>query len=499
MKKQTGGRVSRLVGGAVAASGLSLFVGSPLAAQQPPDPIRSTADVRPRLIDEHDRPYFRQTQSHRGFEIREPQFTVVATTSRDDARWAAGHVAAAWSHAARLASRWTPVQDNPDFGLNSLQVVIDGEPLRERDAPATSVNVVGIQTQVVIRVGSGQPPLADQVVRLREATALAMLHTAGLDSAAPPWVVAGIAAYAGRQGLSEGQQKAAAAGPQAEHLGGQQWRFGRAVQDALAYQHLDHAAAAGQVAFLLTANDAQHAPALLATLRGATNRSATAAAQGGGFRNLPGDPQLPQTGTAFDRLIADRRTEFKEWQADPLAGQPVLEPAADATPELLAAQAEMLVLLKLHQRLASPAVATAQPGPRIKVETLEQAKETAAVAAPPEPALKSFAELAARLLNPSQEVWATLDVDGSLLLSTDAERVSQLLTNDPPRYVLETTERGVELVLQLGGNKTLRGWLAENPKHRSRPLARFALAGRGVAPQRQNERAAARAITPSER
>src|SRR5262245_12590289 len=57
---------------------------------------RSVGDVRPRLSDDHDRPYFRQTQSHRGFEIREPQFTVIAQTSAADAQWAAGHVAAAW-------------------------------------------------------------------------------------------------------------------------------------------------------------------------------------------------------------------------------------------------------------------------------------------------------------------------------------------------------------------------------------------------------------------
>jgi hypothetical protein len=467
---QTLGRFRQLALGAVAASGLLAGV---LPAQQPTRAIRSTAEVRPRLIDEHDRPYVRQTQSHRGFEVREAQFTVVATTSPDDARWAAGHVAAAWSNASQLAGRWTQVAENPDFGLNSLQVVIDNEPLRERDGPATTVNVVGIQTQVVIRVGPGQPPLAAQVVRLREAAALAQLHTAGLDSAAPPWVVAGLAAHAGRKGLSEAELKAAAANPPAEQLGGQQWRFARASQDALAYQRLDQAAANAQVEFLLTAHDAQHAPALLAALRDTTTSAADAAARGGGFRNLPGDPQLPPAGTSFDRLIAGRQEQFQQWQSDPQIGQPVVEPAADATPEVLAAQAEMLVLLKLHRRLSSATAGKQERvGPRVKVVTFKE--EPAKAAAPDSsPAIASFAELAARLRDPSQQVWATLDADGALLLSTDAQRVNQLLANDSPRYRLESSDRGMELVRTLDGGRELRGWLAQSAEHKSRPLAKF--------------------------
>ena len=74
-----------LRGAALAGGGLAALAPSALLAQQPGSSIRSTGDVRPRIPDEHDRPYFSETQSHRGWEIREPQFTVLATTSQDDA------------------------------------------------------------------------------------------------------------------------------------------------------------------------------------------------------------------------------------------------------------------------------------------------------------------------------------------------------------------------------------------------------------------------------
>src|SRR5262245_34727155 len=103
--------------------------GPPADADEPPAQFRSVTDVRPRIPDEHDRPYFRETQSHRGWEIREPQFTVFAATSAADARLAAAHVSLAWKQAAALTGRWTNVVDNADFGLSALQVAIDNEPV----------------------------------------------------------------------------------------------------------------------------------------------------------------------------------------------------------------------------------------------------------------------------------------------------------------------------------------------------------------------------------
>src|SRR4051812_3239773 len=90
-----GANTTLKAGGALAFGLLAALAASALG--QEPSQARSVTDVRPRIPDEHDRPYFRETQSHRGWEIREPQFTVFAATSADDARWAADHVTSAWN------------------------------------------------------------------------------------------------------------------------------------------------------------------------------------------------------------------------------------------------------------------------------------------------------------------------------------------------------------------------------------------------------------------
>jgi hypothetical protein len=440
-------------------------------AQQEPSQFRSITDVRPRIPDEHDRPYFRETQSHRGFEVREDQFTVIASTSRDDARWAAGQVSIAWQNASRLSQYWTDVTRNPDFGLHALQVAINSEPIHSRDEPATTINVLGIQTQVQIHVGSGQPPLAEQVVRLREGAAFAMLHTAGVDGAAPPWVVAGLAGFAGRQGLPEEESKADRSDELQAHLGGQQWRFARSASDVLDYQHLDHVESRDRVAFLLTGDDAAHAPLLLDRLHDATADATTAAAQGGAFRAFPGDTQPAPIATSFDGLIEQFQSQFEAWKKNPLAGQPVFEPAADAQPELVAAERDMLVLLKLHRRYS--AASAAQTGARMKIVTFDRAKGAATEPSKRSTLPISFRSLVARLTDPTQPAWATLDVDGGLLLSSDAARVEQLLNGDGASYLFEDRSEGTVLVRRLDQYHQLRGWLAENPKDKTRPLAKF--------------------------
>ena len=219
--------------------------------------------MRPRIADEHDRPYFRETQSHRGWEIREPHFTVFAATSPADAREAAAHVAEGWANAVALSQRWTDVGRNADFGLSALQVTIDNEPLRERDGPLTTVNVVGIRTQVQINVAPGMPSLQQQLISLREGAAFAALHAAGLDSAAPPWVVAGLASHAGPRRAGLRTDRALECSGRRQPIRWAAMAFARSSDDTLDYRQINHQQAADQVAFLLTGNDAEHAPAFL--------------------------------------------------------------------------------------------------------------------------------------------------------------------------------------------------------------------------------------------
>jgi hypothetical protein len=182
-------------------------------------------------------------------------------------------------------------------------------------------------------------------------------------------------------------------------------------------------------------------------------------------------------------LLADRQNQFEQWQQEPLSGQPVFEPAADLQPELLAAESEMLVLLKLHRRLNAAPVSTPQGATRTKIVTFDRAKKTAEVASRLAPAVKSFAELVSRLTDSAQPVWATLDIDGGLLLSTDTERLNELLGLAEQRYTIENQAASTVLVRRLDGNQSLRGWLAENPEQKSRPLAKFEVVS--LRPKRQ--------------
>lgn len=438
-------------------------------AQRPIETYRSVGDVRQRPSDEHDRPYFRETQSHRGWEIREPQFTIFADTSQQDAREAAGHVQQAWQAASRLASHWTRVNEQPDFALNALQVVITGERLRDVDAPPTSLNVVGIQTQVEIAIGNGQPKLAEQLVRMREGAAFGMLHAAGLDSLAPPWLMSGLASFAGQSGLTEEQLQSAAPAADLPRNGGQQWRFARSSPDVLAYpaENLDEAAS--RAAFLLTANDAKHAPALFAMLQQAQLAAQERAADQGGF-----SPEQGQPSPLFDQYFAEHRVEYEAWQANPKQGQPIFEASKELAPVVLSAEREMLVVLKLYHRLAERTPARRPQGGKI----IELDKEGRAVArSTTTPALPTtFAAFAERLLDPAKEPWATLDATNNILLSSDRQRVQALLAPGRAAYALDLTTAGKTVLVRTAEDGTkIRGWLEPNSQDKTRPLARFEL------------------------
>lgn len=452
-----------VIGAAVSANAWTAVGDEPLSA------FRSIGDVRPRLLDEHDRPYTRETQSHRGFEVRADHFTVFASTSREDAQWAASQVQEAWHQAARLSARWTNAPSHPDFGLNALQVVIDSEPLRERDAPATTVNVVGIQTQVRIGVSQTERPLRSQMADLRAGSAFAMLHAAELDSAAPPWVVRGLAQFAARQGVAEELVPQDANAQAALRFGGQQWRYQRAFADALDEPLEANKLADDRVKFLLTGNDGEHAPALFAHLREQSGEARARAAVGGAFRSFGGDAQPAEASPSADALIAGLSDQFTHWKEKPLAGQPIFEPAPDTAPELLAAQREMLVLLKLQRRMSGAAVASS---PRMKVARFDREKREVVATSAKSTVEPATFDAWAAALNDAAPSWATLDVDGSLLIGTDT-RAGQLLSNADSRYAWKQQADHVVLERRIDDSRIVRGWLEENTNDKTRPLARF--------------------------
>jgi hypothetical protein len=108
-----------------------------------------------------------------------------------------------------------------------------------------------------------------------------------------------------------------------------------------------------------------------------------------------------------------------------------------------------------------------------------------------------MAEFVTRLTDPRQPPWATLNVDGSLLMAGDTPRLAELL-GPAGRYAWQVQGQRTVLVRQLDDGRILRGWLEDNPQHPRRPLARFQLATdrrRSDAPAEPGEAAQAMRLT----
>lgn len=403
------------------------------------------------------------------WEVREGSVAVAANTNLADAQWAAAEIAKAQAQTAKLIARFAPQQAKGELPPDSLQVAINARPRQGRGAAATTINVVGIQTQVQLDVSPGQPKLKDQVERLRGAAAFAALHAREIDVVLPPAVVMGLASHVGSQVVTSNT-----AAPQQpallEQLAGDQWRWQRSAP-GLRREPLPLAAAAEQAGFLIAGNDAQFAPETLAVLSATYDERAVrteGAGQGGGRSTRQ---SLAQLESRLAVLAAQHQATFNAWREDPLVGQPEFTPDEKLPADVVSQQRDMLVVLKLQRRIA----AAQSPTPRVKVATFDRAQGRAVPAASPAKEPISIAALASRLRDTLQPPLATIDVDGSLLLSTDRERLVGLLGNDERRYTVEQSGEQWVLATRLADGRVLQGWLVENPERQSRPVAKFAI------------------------
>lgn len=436
--------------------------------------FRSTADDRRRIPDELDRPRFRERSSHRGYEVRTNQFIIVSTSGANDARWVAKEVEQSWTEFGKLADHWFEGHHQPDFGIGALQVTIDNEPPKDRDLPLTTINVVGIQTNLLLNISQGQPKLAEQLLELRKAAMLAFMHTAEMDRQMPPWVCDGLATNVAKQGLSEEAlvPLIAKAGP-AVPLGGQQWRFKRATQDRLETIPLDHDAAEAQVKFLLEGNDAQHAPELFAALRQCIDDANRARVAERGSSNRPDQREPSTSTTAVDRLAVTTRDEFSQWLKEPLMGQPLFEPDPSTSEELIQSEREMIFVLKLARRFST--LARGQGQVRSRVTAFDKERKMTVLSQPREIEPLPLAQFLAKITDQRLGEWATLDSDGRLLFSSEQDRLRTMLGLEDNRYTWQTVDGHTALITKLGDQRTLQGWLEENKENPLRPRARFAV------------------------
>lgn len=439
-----------------------------LGAQEPS--FRSAAEPRRWLADERQQPRHAERETHRGFEIATGPIIVVATTSQEDARLAAEQAMQAWNEVAGLADHWTSVHRQPNFAQGAVQIVINDEPQQQRDEPLAAISLVGQATQISIHVAADQPPLADQRGQLRQATAMAFLHTAELDRQMPDWVCQGLAAYAG--GLSTGSSGPAAATDDSQDSappGGNQWRPERAAPDRLEKQTADRTDAARLVRFLIEGNDAQHAGTFFEHLR---SLAALRPDEDGDFRR-----KLHQTATdsnrdaGLDEFVAALAGEYEMWKRDPQIGQPEHAAEENADEGMRQRQEEMLFVLKLTDRFAFAQSAVM----RTRITTFGKERGATVLASTSSARPPSVQSLVERITSESQPEWATVGPDRKLIWSTEEDKLRELLGIEGNRYQhVWESDRWV-LRTKLDDGRQLAGWLEANPKNVRRPLAKFAV------------------------
>lgn len=436
------------------------------AAQRPV--IRSVADWRERIPDELDRPRYKERWTHRGFEVVNDHIYVVATTSIDDARRAAAEATQAWQEVGQLADHFTQVHKQRDFGIGALQVFVDGEPQRDRDKPLTTLNVVGQKSNLVVHVDPSSPSLERQAPRVREAAALAFLRTAELDLQYPAWVCEGIAGYVAEKGQTETAIEQIQPQRTTANIGGKQWRSVRMQQDVLTPDKNEHKDAVARVRFLLEGDDSAHTPAFFATLRASSQDVGQNRMKENLVNKRQGEVQPPIASGRSDQLFVSLEQNYAKWQADPLAGQPLVRPIDRISPELEVMRQEMALVLKLQKRFSGVTKATQ----RTKVVTYK--KDTTYIGGVSKVALgvADPRDVYRDLMN-RDEPWATRDADGSLLLSTNTRRLEELFGDDGRRFTrLRRGEKWV-LSLKLDDKQAMIAWLEENPESPSRPEVKY--------------------------
>ncbi len=157
------------------------------------EPIRSVANARTLLPDVLMSPRHRQRVTHRGWEIREQTFTIVANRGEAEARFAQKHFRGAWEKMSRLADYFDTTHRRVGFANNSTLVFFDSfgavEGRKSRNYPVGSQFVIHHCPSEDRRESS----LSESAIH-RGATA-AFLHASGLDTSLPSWFHDGLQQY----------------------------------------------------------------------------------------------------------------------------------------------------------------------------------------------------------------------------------------------------------------------------------------------------------------
>ena len=419
-------------------------------------------DARQRPLNELRRPRYRHRVHGLGWEIRSDRFVVWSRTNERDAQWTLPTLESAWEDMSELADPLTTIHRDPHFSIGPILVVIDNQPNRQRSHGATRPPAENNHRVIYVNVSKGQPPLKQQQIAIRRAAVRSFLQLTQLRLKLPTWVQDGFVRHVGEMRPSSGRNARTTATAAA-----------RRPRNRSSLEHSQST----WVPFLLTGKDAFYAPEFFDALR---RTIAQVDAQRRGQYRIPTRQDTAgnrivtswqaslDANTPVDQLVNSTsiRDDFAAWTHDVDTGQPIFHPDPNADGQLLARQQEMILILKLAHRF--------HRRPETVVEHDAPPKDDRAG---PESAAKDAGERKIDLLSlydqlTNHNVWATLDVDGSLLLSSNTTRAEQILGRAEQRY--RAVERGNNFVLQnqWDARTVLEVWLEQNPEDPRRPLAR---------------------------
>jgi len=462
---------------------LSLVAGAGLAAEltsrgdppglRIPPAVRSLRQGRETLLSQAAKPPYRYRKSHVGWEVRTEVFVVDCRTTREDAQWVTGQLEQTWARMGKLADHFTDLHRQAGYGRSGISVYVDDRPQDKRAASRPMLRAPSYATTLYINVASGSPSLKEQLPRINESTVHAFFNVGGFNATLPPWVRYGMARYVALDGKIEETKRAPASLPLPGTLP-VETDARRIARTGSEMKAEDIQLAAAWFGYLMRGDDAAYVYETFDALRKTDQQRRRSL-------RLSADARHPQVGrppygapvkgpTALDDMIRNASLQRKIgiWMNDHQAGQPLIEQVAQDDPKLAAVQREMALVLKLARRFEL------KPGHMIKPRAVgsgpDGMTDHSPKPLPPESGLRSLYN---QLTSQRAGKWATLDADGSFLLSTDRRRLAELLDLNGEAYQPFWKKEGLVLRYRLDDKTVVEGRLEANPDDPRRPLAKF--------------------------
>ena len=418
-----------------------------------------------RPIDDLDHPRYRNRMSRLGWEVRTDRFVVLARSNRHTAERTLEQLESAWNEIAGLADRWTTVHRDPRMAIAPIFTYVDDEPHWQRPR-VNSAMELSDYSSLYFNISDGRPNLEEQLDDVRRAAVRSFLQMTQMNHQLPAWVQDGLVEYVGSIRYSKENADNSGLKNQSRSAS---FRKGGSQHHHLALVH-----------YLLEGNDASHAPAFFASMERTLETTRLKPNLVSNFTRYQDQrdqlmshswPIMSPHATPIDRLADSPKIVrgFAEWSHDTRVGQPLFDPDPGISESLRTRQREMILLLKLARRYPQNLGLSTVP---VTTKWKEWSNEKSATTTTER--LVYLNNLYVHLLDRAKPDWATIDINGRLLLSTDRPRVKQLVEQSRRfRGILRNDV--LVLIDRWDGNTTIEVWLEENTENLQRPIARMQL------------------------